>query len=164
MSASATQTQSETYTTADIEAVFRRFTTDLRMIAESSGAMTRSEAEDYGHDAEYLAKKRYLNFVDVTLFVNGEEEKAVRYTVTNPAGDLKPNRPGGVLWPRLSGARLSVVIGPTTEFWSSPSVMSALRISWVPTNRDLSHSTLKQSSGRSYVNNAYGVKRDDFSK
>ena len=40
MSASATQTQSETYTTADIEAVFRRFTTDLRMIAESSGAMT----------------------------------------------------------------------------------------------------------------------------
>ena len=96
MSASATQTQSETYSTADIEIVFRRFTTDLRMIAESSGAMTRSEAEDYGHDAEYLAKRKYVNYVDVTLFVNGEEEKAVRYTVTTSAGDLKPDRPGGV--------------------------------------------------------------------
>jgi hypothetical protein len=164
MSASATQTQTETYTTADIEVVFRRFTTDLRMIAESSGAMTRSEAEDYGHDAEYLAKKRYLKFVDVTLFVNGVEEKALRYTVTAPAGDLTPNRPGGVLWPKLSGARLSVVIGPTNEFWSSPTVRAALRMSWVPTAQDISHSTLKQNSGRSYVSNVYGVKRDDFSK
>jgi hypothetical protein len=164
MSASATQTQSETYSTADIEIVFRRFTTDLRMIAESSGAMTRSEAEDYGHDAEYLAKRKYVNYVDVTLFVNGEEEKAVRYTVTTSAGDLKPDRPGGVLWPRLSGARLSVVFGLTKEFWSSPNIRGALRISWVPSNQDISHSTLKQNSGRSYVSNIYGVKRDDFSK
>lgn len=54
MASSATQTASETYSVADIENVVRRFTTDLRMIAESSGTLTRLEAEDYGEDIEYL--------------------------------------------------------------------------------------------------------------
>ncbi|SRR6266498_2331641 len=164
MSSSATQTQTQTYTVADVEKVVRRFTTDLRMIGESSGAITRSEAEDYGHDVEYLAKKGYLNFVDVTLFVNGAEEKAVRYTVNTQAGDLVADRPGGVLWPRLSGARLSVVVNPTEAFWLKASVVSALRISWVPTSQDVSHSSLKEKGGRAFVSNAYGMVRRDYSK
>jgi hypothetical protein len=155
--------QTETYSTADIEIVFRRFTTDLRMIADSSGAMTRAQAEEYGHDVEYLAQKGYLEFVDVTLFVNGEEEKAVRYTV-NTAGKLTPSRPGGVLWPRMSGSRLSVIVGPTQSFWLLPTVMSHLKKAWVPTNQDISHSTLKASAGRSYVSNSYGVQRQDYSR
>jgi hypothetical protein len=93
MSSSATQTASETYSVADIENVVRRFTTDLRMIAESSGALTRSDAEDYGEDIEYLAKKKLLEFVDITLLVNGEEEKAVRYIV-DTSGGLTTSRPG----------------------------------------------------------------------
>lgn len=161
MTYSASQT--ETYSTADIENVFRRFTTDLRMIADSSGAMTRAKAEEYGHDVEYLAKRDYLKYVDVTLFVNGEEEKAVRYTV-NTSGDLTPSRPGGVLWPRMSGTRLSVIIGPTQSFWLLPTVMSYLKIPWGPTNQDISHSTLNASAGRSYVSNAYGVQRQDYSR
>lgn len=161
MTYSASQT--ETYSTADIENVLRRFTTDLRMIADSSGTMTRAEAEEYGHDVEYLAKRDYLKFVDVTLFVNGEEEKAARYTV-NTSGDLTPSRPGGVLWPRMSGARLSIIIGPTQSFWLLPAVMSRLKISWGATNQDISHSTLKASAGRSYVSNSYGVQRQDYSR
>ena len=164
MSSSATQTQTQTYTVADVEKVVRRVTTDLRMIAESSGTITRSDAEDYGHDVEYLAKNGYLNFVDVTLFVNGVEEKAVRYTVNTKAGDLTADRPGGVLWPRLSGARLSVIVGPTEAFWLKASVVSALRISWVTTTQDVSHSSLKERDGRTFVSNAYGVVRKDFSK
>jgi Bacterial HORMA domain family 1 len=163
MATSATQTATESYSTADIENVVRRFTTDLRMIAESSGSLSRSEAEDYGEDIEYLAKKKLLRFVDVTLFVNGEEEKAVRYTVTT-SGDLKASRPGGVLWPRKSGGYLSIVVRPTQSFWSIPSVMNALNISWAPTNKDISHSTLKASQGRAYVSNGFAFNREDYSK
>lgn len=162
MTYSASQT--ETYTTADIENVFRRFTTDLRMIAESSGAMTRAQAEEYGHDVEHLAKKDCLEYVDVTLFSNGEEVKAVRYTVNTAAGSLTPNRPGGVMWPKVSSARLSVVVGPSQSFWLDQNIMNALKISWVTTNQDISHSTLQASAGRSYVSNAYGVQRQDYSK
>ena len=114
MTYSASQT--ETYSTVDIENVFRRFTTDLRMIADSSGAMTRAQAEEYGHDVEYLAKKDYLKYVDVTLFSYGEEVKAVRYTINTAAGSLMPSRPGGVLWPKVSGARLSVVVGSSSSW------------------------------------------------
>jgi hypothetical protein len=156
--------RTETYSTADIENVFRRFTTDLRMIADSSGAMTRERAEEYGHDVEYLAKKGYLKSVDVTLFSYAGEEKAVRYTVNTAAGDLTPSRPGGVLWPKVFGARLSVIVIPNESFWLNPNVMSVLKISWGPTNEDISHSTLKTSEGRSYVSNAYGVQRQDYSK
>lgn len=163
MSYSATRT--ETYSTVDIENVFRRFTTDLRMIADSSGAMTRAQAEEYGHDVEYLAKNDYLEFVDVTLFAaNGEEVRAVRYTVNTAAGDLTPSRPGGVLWPRLTGARLSVILGETRSFSSDVKVTNALKLTWVPTSKDISHSGLKSGAGRSYVSNAYGVQRQDYSK
>jgi hypothetical protein len=164
MSSSATQTQTQTYTVADVEKVIRRFTTDLRMIAESSGAITRSEAEDYGYDVEYLAKKGYLKFVDVTLLVNGAEQKAVRYTVNTQAGDLAADRPGGVLWPALSGAHLRVIVGPTEAFWLKASVVSALRISWVPTSQDVSHSSLGEKDGRTFVSSAYGIVRKDYSK
>lgn len=162
MTYSATQT--ETYSTADIENVFRRFATDLRMIADSSGAMSRGEADEYGHDVEYLAKKGYLKYVDVTLFSYGEEVKAARYTVNTSAGSLMPSRPGGVLWPRVSGARLSVIVGPTQSFWLDATVMKALKISWGPSYQDVSHRTLQESAGRSYVSNAYGVQRQDYSK
>jgi len=134
------------------------------MIADSSGAMTRTQAEEYGHDIEYLAKKDYLKYVDVTLFSYGEEVKAVRYTVNTAAGSLTPSRPGGVLWPKVSGARLSVIVGPSQSFWLDPNIMNALKISWGPTSQDISHSSLQAGSGRSYVSNAYGVQRDDFSK
>jgi Bacterial HORMA domain family 1 len=163
MSSSATQTATESYTTADIENVVRRFTTDLRMIADSSGTLTRSEAEDYGEDIEYLAKKKYLEFVDITLFVNGEEERAVRYTV-DTSGTLTSSRPGGVLWPRKSGSRLGIIVRSTQSFWLMPSVMSALNISWTPTNRDLSHSTLKSSQGRAFVSTGFAFNRKDYSK
>lgn len=162
MTYSASQT--ETYSTADIENVFRRFTTDLRMIADSSGAMTRTQAEEYGHDVEYLAKKDYLKYVDVTLFSYGEEVKAVRYTVNTAAGSLTSSRPGGVLWPKVPGAHLSVIVGPTQSFWLYPNIMNALKISWEPTSQDISHSSLQTNTGRSYVSNAYGVQRQDFSK
>ena len=57
---SYTTTQTDTYTTSDIETVLRRFTADLVMIAQSSGAMIEASARNYAHDIELLAKSGYL--------------------------------------------------------------------------------------------------------
>jgi len=162
-------TRSETYSTVDIENVFRRFTTDLRMIAASSGAMTTEEVEKYGHDIEYLAKGEYLKFADVTLIANGKEVKAVRYTVNSAAGDLTPGRPGGVLWPKIAGAYLSIVIDYTDKWRALPessrkAIKATLKISWGPSSRDISHAAMKAVAGRSYVSRAYGVERQDYSQ
>ncbi|MEE3528734.1 hypothetical protein QO167_30325, partial [Pseudomonas aeruginosa] len=54
MTYSATQTT--TYTTTDIEAVVRRITADLLMIASSSEAVTEAKAKEWAYDIELLAK------------------------------------------------------------------------------------------------------------
>src|ERR1700685_1471407 len=100
---SQTRTASATYTVADVENVVRRTKADLVMIGDSTGAWTPSEATNYAHDIEVLAKGGYLAWVDVTLLYNGVEVKAVRFEVDTNAGSLTTSRPGGVLWPRVSG-------------------------------------------------------------
>lgn len=98
---SQTATATATYTTTDIEKVVRRVTTDLVMIAESSGAITADKAGDYGYDIELLAKNGYLKNVDVTLLSAGVEKRAVRYEVNIASGSLTSSRPGGVMWPKV---------------------------------------------------------------
>jgi len=139
------------------------------MIAASSGAMTREEAEKYGHDIERLANGEYLKFVDVTLIANGEEVRAARYTVNIAAGDLTPSRPGGVLWPKIAGAGLNIVIVYTDKWWALPessrkAIKASLKIQWGPSSRDISHAALKAVAWRSYVSGAYGVERQDYSQ
>ena len=75
---SYSSTETSTYTTTDVEAVMRRITADLVMIAASTGAITESNAREYAHDIELLAKNGYLDYVDVTLISNGVEQKATR--------------------------------------------------------------------------------------
>lgn len=79
MSQTSTVTNSHTYSTVDVGNVFRRFRADILMIADSSGALLRSKAEEYAHDAEYLAAKGYLKKVDLTLLVGDVEHRAVQY-------------------------------------------------------------------------------------
>ncbi|EMQ1187899.1 hypothetical protein R9W25_005878, partial [Klebsiella variicola] len=67
MSSSYSNTETRTYTVADVEKVVRSIQADLMMIANSSKAMTEDKAKDYAHDIELLAKEEYLNVVDVTL-------------------------------------------------------------------------------------------------
>ena len=163
-------TSTETYSVLDIEAVFRSFKTELRMIADSSLALTRTEADEYGHDAEYLAKNGYLKSVDTTLFdEDGEEVQAALYTVNTAAGDLTPSRPGGVLWPKTPDGSLRILLFYTPEWYgltddARARVSRPLKLNWGPTNADYSHSTLKSGSGRAFVSGAYGVQRQDYSK
>lgn len=160
-------TYASTYTQADIATVMRRFKADLRMMAESTDGMTLSKAEDYGADIELLAKKGALEWIDVTLFDAGVEERAVRYTVDTDSGELSSSRPGGVLWPRFSSPKLRIIIHYATggraikeQLWQR----GDLNINWSPTDEDTSHSSLSSNGGRIYNSNGYGMNRQDYSR
>ena len=134
------------------------------MIADSTGAWTGANAADYAHDIEVLAKAGYLKYVDVTLQSNGAEVKAVRFDVDTDSGSLTSNRPGGVLWPRVAGAYLRIVLGYTDAYTSAAreATRSKLKIGWVPSNDDTSHTSLMSSGGRNYASNAFGMQRKDW--
>lgn len=162
---SFSSTSTETYSVTDIQTVMRRVTTDIVMIASSTGAITEEKAREWGHDIEVLAKNGYLRAVDLTLFSSNVEVRAVRYDVNTESGTLTTSRPGGVLWPRVYQPFLQIILMYTTEYddQARTKMKGKLRVSWSPSNADTSHSTLNSSSGRNYVSNAYGMQRKDFS-
>ena len=161
---SQTRTATATYTIVDIENVVRRVKADLIMIADSTGAWTAAQAADYAHDIEALAKAGYLASVDVTLLSHGIEQKAVRFNVNTDKGSLTSSRPGGVLWPRVAGAELRIILGHTDAYTSAAreAMTGKLNIGWVPSYDDASHSSLTSSGGRDYTSNAYGMQRKDW--
>ena len=161
---SQSSTASATYTIVDIENVVRRVKADLVMIADSTGAWTAAKAADYAHDVEILAKAGYLDYVDVTLLSNGVEVKAIRFDIDTDAGSLTTSRPGGVLWPKVAGAFLRIVLGYTPSYTSSAreATKGKLKIGWVPSNEDTSHSSLMSAGGRDYASNSYAMQRRDW--
>ncbi len=161
---SATETVSYTYTQADVEEVFRRFSTDIIMIADSTRAITRSKAEDYAHDAEYLAKRGFLKKVDVTLLSENVEKKAAVYLVNDKVGDVTSQRPGGVLWPRVENPWLRVTIWYTSAYTDAIKAQTQpkLKVGWSTSTADTSHSSLSKSGARSYASNGYGLDREDL--
>ena len=159
-----TTTDTYSYTISDIATVVRRFTADLVMIAQSSGAITEEKARDYAHDVELLAKEGYLRMVDLTLFCGSTEVQAVQYVVNTSAGDLEMSRPGGVLWPRVENSDFRIILSYTDTYDATARVAteSSLKCKWVPTNADTDHHSLIQSGGRTYASNGWGMQRKDF--
>ncbi|GGI27428.1 MULTISPECIES: HORMA-1 domain-containing protein [Bradyrhizobium] len=164
MSMTQVRSASATYTYVDIENVVRRVNADLVMIADSTGCWTPEEARNYAHDIEVLAKDGYLKWVDVTLISSGVEIKAVRFEVDTDAGSLSTSRPGGVLWPKVAGAKLRVVLSYTDDYTSAAreATKGKLKIGWVTCYDDTSHAALSSAGGRNYVSNAYGMQRKDW--
>lgn len=164
MSGTSSSTKTFSYTSEDVTKVVRRFTADLRMIAESSKSMTEEQAAKYGHDVEYLAQRGYLKMVDVTLLSAKAEVKAVQYVVETGNNDLTPSRPGGVLWPEVSQPHLRIILTYTSSYTATlkEETKPKLKISWSPTDDSTSHTTLKESGARDYSSNGFGVSRKDF--
>ena len=164
MSYTETTTTTQTYTTVDIERVVRRFTADMMMIASSSGAITEAKARDYAHDVEALAKKEFLRMVDVTLLSGEREVCAVTYVVNTSAGELTTSRPGGVKWPRVPFPDLRIILSHTAKYDDEEreAMRKHLKVEWVPSYADTSHSALKQVAGRDYASNGWGLQRADF--
>ncbi len=163
---SQTYSATKTYSVADVEIVMRRVTTDLVMIADSTGAVTEDTARKWGHDIELLAKNGYLRMVDLTLMSNGIEQKATRFEVNTESGNFTMSRPGGVLWPKLPNPNLRIVLFYTAEYDAAAkeTLRGKLLTEWGPTSADTSHSTLKSSTSRDYVSNGFGMQRKDFSQ
>jgi Bacterial HORMA domain family 1 len=161
---SQTRTVTATYTVIDIENVVRRVKADLIMIAHSTGGWTSEKAGPYAHDVEVLAKAGYLEYIDVTLFSNGVEIKATRFDVDTDARGLTSSRPGGVLWPKVAGPYLRIVLGYTSAYTAAAreAIKGKLKIRWSPTDADTSHSGLKSAGGRDYASNSYGMQRKDW--
>lgn len=158
-----TTTQTTTYTTTDIEAVVRRITSDLVMIASSSGAVTEGRAREWANDIELLAKNGYLNYVDLTLLSNGVEQKATRFYV-NESGALANDRPGDARWPKVTEPRLRIVLSyhDTFDQQARDKLAGKMKISWTTNYEDISHPRLSQSGGREYSSNGYGMQRKDY--
>ena len=156
-------TITETYTETDIEIVIRRFRADLIMIAQSSRAITEDEARDYAQDVEVFAKHKCLDGVDITLFSGAQEIEAARYTVDTSTGNLAMERPGGVMWRHVPNATLQIVL-IFTKNYDATRLQNHLKLKWVPTNADLSHSFLKPISERYYVSNGWTLRREDFKR
>ena len=159
-------TITETYTETDIEIVIRRFRADLIMIAQSSRAITEDKARDYAHDVEILAKNECLDGVDITLFSGAQEIEAARYTVDTNTGNLEMERPGGVMWPHVQNATLRIVLIFTKNYdkVKRARLQNHLKLRWIPTNADLSHSFLNPISERYYTSNGWTLRREDFKK
>lgn len=165
MSSSYSNTETRTYTVADVEKVVRSIQADLMMIANSSKAMTEDKAKDYAHDIELLAKKEYLNVVDVTLLsAAGYEINAVKYDFLSE-GASGTARSGGVLWPATPSGSIRIVLYCTDAYFEQKDKVSRmpLKVSWGATSVDTNHSTLSASGGRGYSSNGYGANRSDFS-
>ncbi|BEP66809.1 MULTISPECIES: hypothetical protein [unclassified Variovorax] len=162
---SYTYAATETYSVADIEVVMRRVTADLVMIAASTRAITEEKARNWGHDIEVLAKNGYLKKVDLTLLSFGVEQKATCFEVNVVSGDLKMSRPGGVMWPQVPSPELRIVLSYTSDYDDAAreKMSPKLKINWVPSTADLSHSTLVANTSRDYASNGYGMQRKDFS-
>lgn len=164
MTQTRTASATASYTVLDVEKVVRRVKADLLMIADSTGGWTPEKAGHYAHDIEILAKAGYLDYVDVTLFSNGVEVKAARFEVDTDAGGMTCARPGGVLWPKVAGAYLRLVLGYSSTYTSDAraAIKSQLKIDWSPTDADTSHSSLNRAGGRDYASNAFGMPRRDW--
>ena len=164
MSQTVSTTTTSTYSAVDVENVFRRFRADILMIADSSGAITRQEAEDYAHDAEYLATRKFLKKIDVTLMVGDQERRALQYDVKEEAGGINTSRPGGVMWPRLQGGWIRIIFTPTATYTqeAKQATSSKLKVNWTPTSASTQHISLTASGGRDYTSNAFGLQRKDY--
>lgn len=166
MSSSYSSTYSSSYTEVDVEQVVLNVKADLIMIADSSKAMNRDEAEKYAHDIELAAKNGYLNKVDVTLLnAFGSEVKATTYSFTDGDDATDTSRPGGVRWPETPSGQIRVVLHPKAAWDNEPEKASKLpwKMNWGPTNVDISHSGLTPSGNRGYSSNGFGANRNDFS-
>ena len=164
MAHTATSTNTYSWTEADVEAVVSRFHADLKMIAQSTGTWTEKKVMDVAHDVDYLSKRGYLKEAHLMLFQNGVEQRAAVYTVNDTAGELKSDRPGGAMWPRLSEATLRIVLTYTKYYTDSARVTAknSLKISWSSTKLSTSHAGLSGASGRNYSKNGWAMQRKDF--
>ena len=163
-----TQTQSQTFTVADIKRVLDNFAADFGMISQATGLQTREFVDNAVADLKEFAAAGYLKEIHLTLFdANGAQIRAARYAISTAAAEWISQLPGNNLWPRTPGGRLNV-----TAVWSQKYAAldeagrtrfrQRLHTSWGPSSVDISHSSLVGSFDRHYVSNGWGLEKQNY--
>src|SRR6266478_8398745 len=95
-----TETQSQTFTIADIGKVIDCVAADLDMNAQSTGLLTRDLVKQYAADVKAMAQRGYLLDANIVLHdATGKVIRAAKYEVSTDASSLTSHRPGNNLWP-----------------------------------------------------------------
>jgi D-tyrosyl-tRNA(Tyr) deacylase len=163
-----TETQSQTFTIADIGKVIDCFAADLDMNAQSTGLLTRDLVKRYAADVKTMAQKGYLLEANVVLRdAAGKMVRAAKYEVSTDASSLTAHRPGNNLWPHTLGGDLTVVVQYSKKWRDlTDSQRTAFRqtlsTTWSSSSTDLSFPSLTRSADRNYVSNGWGVTKSVF--
>jgi len=168
MSSTATQTQSLSFTVADVGKVIDCFAADLDMNAQSTGLMTWDTVRSSADDVKLMAQKGYLVEANIVLEnASGVIIRAGKYEVAADASILTAQRPGNNLWPRTPGGQLYVVVG-YSQAWRKLSdaqraaFVKTLKSRWSSSSTDLSFPGLTRASDRSYVSNGWGMNKSIY--
>ena len=168
MSSTATQSQTVSFTVADIGKVIDCFAADLDMNAQSTGLVTWETVQRWAQDVKTMAQNGYLREANIVLKdASGTVIRAGKYEVATDVGILTAQRPGNNLWPRMPGGELQVVV-QYSQAWRNltdtqrTAFATTLKITWSSSSTDLSFPGLMRSSDRSYVSNGWGVTKSVY--
>jgi hypothetical protein len=165
---SYTESQTISYTTADIGKVIDCFAADLDMTSQSTGLLTRDLVKQYASDVKAMAQSGYLLEANVVLKDSiGEVIRAAKYEVSTDATSLTASRPGNSLWPSTPTGDLSVVVRYSQKWrdltdTQREAFRRTLSTSWTASSTDLSFPALIRSADRNYVSNGWGVTKTVF--
>jgi hypothetical protein len=160
---SYSETQTQTYTIADIAKVVDCFAADLDMTAQATGLLSRELTTKFAADVKAMAQSGYLLEANIVLHnVWGAVVRAAKYEVMADGSILTVKRPGNNKWPQTPGGELSVVVRYTKKWADLPEqkkndFQTGLKIRWTSSSVDLSFPTLSGSADRSYASNGWGM-------
>jgi hypothetical protein len=168
MSSTVTQSQTVSFTVADIGKVIDCFAADLDMNAQSTGLRSWESVQKSAQDVKTMAQKGYLVEANIVLEdASGAVIRAAKYEVAADASILTAQRPGNNLWPRTPGGALYVILR-YSRAWSNLSdaqrseVSRSLNVNWSSSSTDLSFPGLTRSSDRSYASNGWGMNKSVY--
>lgn len=155
------ETYSQTYTVADVGKVIDCFAADLDMVAQATGLWSRDDARTAADDIKLMAQNDYLKEVNICLLdANGTPLRASKYEVSTDGSLLMAQRPGNNMWPRIAGAKLTVVV-VQTRAWSA-SFAAKLSSGWGDCEMDTTFPYLTRQVDRNYVSNGYGLRKSVY--
>ncbi len=160
-------TRTVTYTVTDVRRVLASFAADYAMIAQATGTHSASTVASTTGDLVLFAEAGYLLAADIVLRDGeGTTRRAAKYTVSTAVPGWTSREPGNNLWPRLLGARLTVIATLADAWWDLSEEQrrrfrerTGLRGAWGLTDIDTFYAGMRRTVDRRYVSNGYGMEK-----
>jgi hypothetical protein len=165
---SYSETQTVTYTIADIAKVIDCFAADFDMTSQSTGLLTHDLVKRYAADVKAMAQKGYLLEANIVLQDSvGNVIRAAKYEVSTDASTLTAQRPGHNRWPRTPSGQLNIVVQYSQKWHGLTDGQRAafsqtLSTGWTTSSTDLSFPSLTRSADRNYVSNGWGISKSVY--